>query len=209
MTADMTKLSLLLCLILTTACSTMAVDIQQQPLSYESRLDQRALSDIDLVVIHCTELPDLATAREYGEQIHYQGSQTGNSGHFYIDRDGSIHQWVSPEYVAHHTRGYNPRSIGIELVNLGRYPNWHDSNNQQMAEEYTEEQIESLIQLLNQLSEDIPTLKWIAGHENLDKDTMPASDNPEIQIRRKLDPGPLFPWEWVLYNLGFERFAAE
>ena len=36
-------------------------------LPYESRLEQRPLSQVDLVVIHCTELPDLATAREYGE----------------------------------------------------------------------------------------------------------------------------------------------
>ena len=43
--------------------------------------------DVDLVVIHCTELPDLAIAREYGERVlHDNGS--GNSGHFYIDRDG-------------------------------------------------------------------------------------------------------------------------
>ena len=42
----------------------MAVDlaIHDWPLPYESRLEPRALTVIDLVVIHCTELPDLATA---------------------------------------------------------------------------------------------------------------------------------------------------
>src|SRR3546814_7681712 len=54
------------------------------PLAYEDRLDARPLSQVDLVVIHCTELPDLATAREYGERVLHTGSGTGNSGHYYV-----------------------------------------------------------------------------------------------------------------------------
>src|SRR3546814_11398454 len=77
-------------------------------------------SQVDLVVIHCTELPDLATAREYGERVLHTGSGTGNSGHYYVDRNGDCHRFVAPDRVAHHVRGYNPRSIGIELVNAGR-----------------------------------------------------------------------------------------
>ena len=91
------------------------------PLPYAERLEARALDAIELVVIHCTELPDLATAREYGERVLYADGGTGNSGHFYIDRDGSVHAWVPVERVAHHVRGHNPRSVGIELVNRGRF----------------------------------------------------------------------------------------
>ena len=50
------------------------------PLPYEERLEARPLAQIDMVVIHCTELPDLAMAREFGERVHYD-SGTGNSGH--------------------------------------------------------------------------------------------------------------------------------
>ncbi|MGB5810493.1 MAG: N-acetylmuramoyl-L-alanine amidase, partial [Polyangiales bacterium] len=89
---------------------------QSRPLPYEENLDTRAADSIDLVVIHCTELPDLAAAREMGEQIRYPQSGTGNSGHFYIDRDGTIEQWVGPLRIAHHVRGFNDRSLGIELV---------------------------------------------------------------------------------------------
>ena len=71
------------------------------PLPYEARLEARALDQIDLVVIHCTELPDLATAREYGERILH-ASGTGNCGHYYIDRDGAVHVYVRPDRVAHH-----------------------------------------------------------------------------------------------------------
>src|SRR3546814_10152973 len=97
--------------------------------SSDLRLEQRPLSAIDLVVIHCTELPDLASAREYGERVLYD-SGTGNSGHYYIDRDGRVLQFIAPERSTHHTRGYNQRSIGIELINAGRYPNWLDSRQQ-------------------------------------------------------------------------------
>ena len=168
-----------------------------QALPYERQLLLRKIDIIDLVVIHCTELPDLATAREYGERARYDNG-TGNSGHFYIDRDGSVYQYVSPEFIANHTRGYNPRSIGIEIVNIGRYPDWFDSSKQAMAEVYTPAQIASLITLLNQLKTQLPNLQLIAGHEDLDTDTVPASDNPDLSVFRKRDPGPQFPWQDVL-----------
>ncbi len=167
------------------------------PLPYEARLEARPTARIDLVVVHCTELPDLAMAREFGErEIHASG--TGNSGHFYIDRDGGIHVFVKPGRVAHHTRGYNERSIGIELVNTGRYPDWLDTRRQAMDEPYTDAQVEALVALLNALRRDIPTLEFIAGHEDLDRDTVPASNDPDRQVSRKRDPGPRFPWSRVL-----------
>lgn len=174
------------------------------PLPYEERLDARPRSQIDLVVIHCTELPDLAMAREYGErEIHASG--TGNSGHYYIDRDGSIHVFVRPERVAHHTRGYNERSIGIELVNTGRYPDWLDSRRQAMDEPYTDAQVAALAGLLRRLRRELPSLEFIAGHEDLDQARVPASDDPQQQVFRKRDPGPRFPWSRVLEAAPMER----
>lgn len=177
------------------------------PLPYEARLDERPASQIDLVVIHCTELPDLATARSFGEKERYAGSRTGNSGHYYIDRDGSTHRYASPLRVANHTRGYNPRSIGIELVNTGRYPHWLDSRHQAMDEPYTEAQIVALIELLQRLQAEYPGLGFIAGHEDLDTDLIEASDDPGLEVRRKRDPGPLFPWPRVLDAVTLQRLA--
>lgn len=173
-------------------------------LPYEERLDERPPTQIDLVVIHCTELPDMAMAREYGERQLYDAG-TGNSGHFYIDRDGTVHVFVSPTRVANHTRGYNPRSIGIELVNTGRYPDWYDSRRQTMAEPYTEAQIRSLSTLLLTLKRDLPQLALIAGHEDLDTAKVNASDDPNQQVWRKRDPGPQFPWPRVLEESGLQR----
>ncbi len=171
--------------------------IIEQLLPYVQLLDVRALPEIDLAVIHCTELPDLATARQYGERVLY-GTGTGNSGHYYLDRDGGIYRYVPHDRIANHTRGYNPRSIGIEIVNTGRFPDWLDSRHQAMAEAYTEQQIEQLSALLISLKQQLPNLRFIAGHEALDTDQVPASDNPDVLVYRKRDPGPQFPWAQVL-----------
>ncbi|HET6565730.1 MAG TPA: N-acetylmuramoyl-L-alanine amidase [Xanthomonadales bacterium] len=191
--------------------------IRQRPLPYEQLLAHRSLDQVDLLVIHCTELPDLATARQFGEKILYPAADnrvpapddslgTGNSGHYYIDRDGSIEQWVSNARIAHHVRSYNPRSIGIELVNRGRYPHWFHANHQQMTEPYPQLQVAALVQLVNVLQESLPELRWIAGHAELDMERVAASNDASIMIQRKLDPGPLFPWPQVLASCRLQRF---
>ena len=175
------------------------------PLPYELKLDARPLSQIDLIVIHCTETPTLASAREFGEKILYEGSGTGNSGHYYIDRDGRVLLYVRPDRVAHHVRGYNPRSIGIELVNTGRYPHWRDSKHQAMDEPYPEAQITALLTLLVQLQTQFPSVEFIAGHEDLDRAMEQALDDPSRQVPRKRDPGPQFPWEQVMTRVTWDR----
>lgn len=173
-------------------------------LPYAELLDLRPLDAITLVVIHCTELPDLATTREYGLKVLY-ASGTGNCGHYTIDRDGRTERYVPDQRVANHTRGYNPRSIGIELVNIGRYPDWLHSQHQQMTEPYPDAQIAALLDLLAQLRARCPQLGDIAGHEDLDLTEVPASDDPAVLVRRKRDPGPMFPWRRVVDACGLRR----
>ena len=174
-------------------------------LPYASKLDPRPLSQVDLLVIHCTELPDLATARDYGERVLYPDSGTGNSGHWYIDRDGGCTQYVPHTRIAHHVRGCNPRSVGIELVNTGRWPHWLDSRHQAMDEPYPDAQIDALLMLVAHLRYELPALRYIAGHEDLDTGTEPASDDPSLRVQRKRDPGPLFPWPHVLETTDLQR----
>jgi len=185
-----------------------APPIRRDPLPYAEALAARDPADVDTVVIHCTELPDLATARAWGERVLYPASGTGNSGHYYIDRDGTIHEYVPVARTAHHTRGWNPRSVGIELVNTGRFPDWLDSRRQAMEEPYTEAQVASLVALLLDLHARLPGLAQVAGHEDLDRDEVAASDDPARRVRRKRDPGPLFPWEAVLAAVPLRRIAA-
>ena len=185
----------------------MSLLIHDQPLPYVRQLPERAVDAVALVVIHCTELPTLANAREYGEKVLYE-SGCGNSGHYYIDRDGAIYRYVPATRVAHHVRGYNETSIGIELVNRGRYPHWWDSRHQRMTEAYPTAQIDALCNLLKQLGQGFPNLRQIAGHEDLDTALLPATDDPSVQVNRKLDPGPLFPWSGVLAESTLTRIVA-
>ena len=177
-----------------------------QPLPYESLLPLRATGTLDTVVVHCTELPDLAMARAYGEKALYS-SGTGNSGHYYIDRDGSVLQYVAPDRIAHHVRGLNDRSLGIELVNVGRYPDWFHSQRQSMHEAYPDRQIAALIRLVQALCARYPSLQRIAGHDALDLEQVPASDDATVMVSRKRDPGPLFPWSEVMAAVPLIRSA--
>ena len=169
--------------------------IVEDLLPYCERLQQRDLAQIELIVIHCTELPNLSMAKEYGQRIIYEQSGTGVSGHYYIDRTGEIYRFVPEDRIANHVVGHNERSIGIELVNTGRYPNWFSSNSQIPTEPYPTIQIESLKRLLQYLKGHLINLKKIAPHSDLDQNEVPSDDNPQILIRRRIDPGPQFPWD--------------
>jgi N-acetylmuramoyl-L-alanine amidase len=170
-------------------------EIIEQLLPYNERLEQRNTADLDLIVLHCTELPTLEIARQFGERIVLQETKTGLSGHYYIDRDGRVYRYVSDDRTARHVIGFNAGSIGIEIVNLGRYPNWFHSNHQTCTEPYTPDQIESIRKLLRLLKIRYPQIRTIARHSDLDTNWIPAEDDPTVHIRRKVDPGPLFPWE--------------
>jgi N-acetylmuramoyl-L-alanine amidase len=164
-------------------------------LPYHSNLELRDPTGVDLIVIHCTELPTLAMAREFGERILYPDSQTGNSGHYYIDRDGKVVQYVEDDRIARHVIGHNATSIGIELVNSGRYPNWFHRDSQNPNDPYPHEQLMALRDLLHLLKQNHPGVSRMARHSDLDLQEIPAEDDPSVLIRRKIDPGPLFPWD--------------
>jgi N-acetylmuramoyl-L-alanine amidase len=167
-------------------------------LPYNDNLEKRDVQDIDMIVLHCTELPTLELARQYGERIRHKESKTGHSGHYYINRNGHIYRYVEDDRIAHHVRGYNQRSIGIEIVNTGRYPHWFLSTYQMPTEEYPQEQIKSVIALIGYLKKKYPKISELKRHSDLDLEKIASEDNPGILIRRKIDPGPLFPWEEVL-----------
>lgn len=181
------------------------VEVRPRLLPYAGLLEVRTLEAIDTIVVHCTELPDLAAAREFGERIHYPDSGTGNSGHYYLDRDGTVELWVPENRVAHHVRDFNRRSLGIELVNTGRYPDWFHSHKQSMTEPYPPAQIRALTGLIADIAGRLPGVCYLAGHEDLDQTTVPASDDESLAVRRKRDPGELFPWTEVLSSCQLDR----
>jgi hypothetical protein len=94
------------------------------------------------------------------------------SAHYVIERDGTVWQAVPLDRAAWHvaTPGWNGRSIGIELANLGP------------PEEFPAAQIAALVSLITELRAGFhPRGGWkFIGHE-------------DVQGNRT-DPGPLFPW---------------
>jgi N-acetylmuramoyl-L-alanine amidase len=77
-----------------------------------------------------------------------------------------------------------------------------------MDEPYPPAQLEALIALLVELRARLPALRWIAGHDALDLAWVTASDDPATPVRRKLDPGPLFPWDTLLARVPLERYRG-
>ncbi len=162
-----------------------------------------------LVLAACAPLPRRAEiptvwqpSRNFGERlpnfvvIHYTGSdsttaalrvlsspQPGVSAHYLIVRDGTLIQLVDERARAWHAGesrwgssvDLNSASIGIELDNNGREP-------------YPQTQIDALLSLLSDLSRRyrIPAANYL-GHS-------------DVAPRRKVDPGPLFPWRTLAAN---------
>lgn len=158
-------------------------------LPWVNALRPRPLSSIELVVLHATEEPTLEDAR-----LAALNSADHVSGHIYVDRDGTLEEWVPADRIAHHTVGYNRQSIGIELVNRGRYPDHFSSRNQEPREPFPESQILALEGLLRELIRECPSISRLERHSSLDLRMRPSDDRPDVQVRRRIDPGPRFPW---------------
>ena len=171
--------------------------IQEELVSYHDRLPKRDPATIDLIVLHCTELPTLEMAREFAEKIVNPEWLTGNCGHYYIDRDGSLYRYVNDDRIANHVLGFNDASIGIEIINTGRYPNWFAKETQTMTDPYSRDQVDSLKELLRHLTRTHSGICKMARHSDLDLRTMPATNDCSSEVRRRIDPGPMFPWEEV------------
>ena len=77
-----------------------------------------------------------------------------------------------------------------------------------MTEPYPTQQIHALEGLLNFLTDQLPGLECITGHEDLDTAMLAAEDAPDIMIRRKLDPGIHFPWTALMDAISLQRIKG-
>jgi N-acetylmuramoyl-L-alanine amidase len=154
-------------------------------------LPERPAARVTAAVLHATETPDLDSAwhlAEHGPRV---------CGHLYLDRDGRVYRFVPLDRVASHVRGHNTPSIGIEIVNTGRHPDHFGSRSQTPTEDFTAAQVEALKGLLLALRDTFPNLRELLRHSDLDLDLVPAGDDPSRLVRRRVDPGPRFPWDEV------------
>jgi len=148
---------------------------------------------IDMIVIHYT-----AAIRIGGTISWFENKESKVSAHYIIGRDGRTIQMVQDDKKAWHA-GYsywqnqyllNVNSIGIELVGT-------------KTSNFTDQQYESLFYLCAYLIKkyDI-SLSRIVGHEDISGEkAKPFLEKKNYPYPGKTDPGPLFSWEKLIFNL--------
>ena len=175
----MKYLALLVSLVLLAGCaSSPRYDTSHASANHDSR--------IQFVVVHYTSasLERSLQLLTHGEvSSHYLiGDDKGAT--IYKLMDENLRAWHAGESEWQGRTWLNSSSIGIEIVN----PGFKDTPTGRLWYPYSEDQIQSLIALLKDISKRYAINPHsIIGHS-------------DIAPLRKLDPGPLFPWK---------RLAAE
>ena len=122
---------------------------------------------VDRIILHHTG--DDAASKTYSTLVKRKLAV-----HYIVDRDGTIYYAVDERKMAFHAKGWNTRSIGIEIVNTG----YSDM-------EYTEAQYSSIRNLVNDIAKRWPSIsaddEQIIGHYQASK-------------VGKWDPSPNFNW---------------
>lgn len=164
----------------------------------------RGNSEADTIVMHWT-------ATQTVEAAYQALLNAGLSYHYIIDKDGQIYQFITEDRSAQHAgcgkegrpnciSGFNSRSIGISLVSCGYNHTGCTVNqcyqntliNGRCFEEYTEQQIQSTINLITDITLRNPTIilseTTLIGHDAID-------------TTRKVDPGPQFPYQQIIQEV--------
>lgn len=108
--------------------------------------------------------------------------------HYIVGQDGQVLKSVPEDEIAIHAVNHNDQAIGIELINAG-----------DGREPYPEAQVRAVTKLIREIQARwrIP-LAQVKGHEEVDRSQFACGGR---QVRRKQDPGPLFPWNRVKAEL--------
>lgn len=146
------------------------------------------------IVIHATGGPDCDQKRRFQSGnldsvvAHFLRNKKRISIHYIIDRNGDLVRMVPESQVAHHVRGHNMNSIGIELVNHG-----------DDQDPFPEPQIVILTALLRDILFRYQlTAADLKSHTELDRSYLVCG---KVKIKRKLDPGAAFPWQHLRHEL--------
>lgn len=194
---------------LSTGCASAGAVVKKYRIDASLRSESQD-SRVRNLVLHYTALPTGAsleqlTNGEHGASAHYLVPDGG------LLEAGTVYQLVPEERRAWHAgRSYwqgdrliNSSSIGIEIVNQG-YPSPEQDDLPLMQRRWFDFE-PAQIAVVAQLAADI-----IARHQILPHKVVGHSD---VSPGRKVDPGPLFPWERLYreHHIGAwpEREAVE
>lgn len=150
-----------------------------------------------MIVIHATGGPtcDTKTGRpvwvkagSLAANIRFIEAHPTLGIHYMIDRDGTVQRSVPEDQVGHHVIGYSERSIAIELINDG-----------DGVDPFPSAQVQAAVALIQNIAQRRGVGRGgVKRHSDLDRGKLPCDKS----MRRKVDPGPAFPYEEVL-NLAF------
>lgn len=162
-------------------CAVLLAGCAGNGLSIDDRYQSRGQSSrVQYIVLHYTSTDlqhSLALLTEGEVSAHYLIGDSPATVYRLVDESrrawhAGVSEWQGRTWL-------NASTIGIELVNQGYY----DGPAGRYWQPYSEAQIEALIVLLKDLVKrhDLP-LDSIIGHS-------------DVAPQRKVDPGPLFPWQ--------------
>ncbi|USO01219.1 MAG: N-acetylmuramoyl-L-alanine amidase [Alphaproteobacteria bacterium] len=169
--------------------------------NYTPRLDATTGNQVkvEFLIAHFTQISALETQKAFltpgGVSAHYTVTDTGTIWQHVVESNAAHHAGVSSWAGIHNL---NNRSVGIEFVHPGY--RWHEKLSPEntviipgMREQwypYSSRQLEVAVPLMKNIIKrhQIPQ-QGILGHSDIAPD-------------RKIDPGPLFPWEWLSKNHG-------
>lgn len=148
---------------------------------------------IDTIVLHSTGGPtcDARTGRPIwvkagtlAANLRFIAAHPKLGIHYMIDRDGTLARSVPEDQLAHHVLGHSARSIAIELINDG-----------DGLDPFPAAQLQAVTALLQDIAARRGlTRAAVKRHSDLDHSRLPCDPTR----RRKVDPGPAFPYEAVL-----------
>lgn len=126
---------------------------------------------INYIVLHCSATKETSNVsfeaidrmhKERGFKVIVGGKEIHIGYHYYITKDGVIHQGRPIEVIGAHVKGYNANSIGI------CYEGGLDKNGK-VKDTRTDAQKESMHTLVNELRMKFKTAK-VVGHRDLSPD---------------------------------------
>lgn len=172
--------------------TSVAIALAFAPAEVAARRNGAKRTHVDMVVLHSTGGPTCdannrviwVPGGELEANMRFIEAHPVLGIHYMIGRDGALRRSVPEDEIGHHVFFYSERSIAIELVNDG-----------DGRDPFPAAQLDVLVTLLR----DIARRRGIgrAGvkrHSDLDQGVLPCDRNQ----RRKVDPGPAFPFEAVL-----------
>lgn len=170
----------------------VAIALASAPAEVTARRNGTKRTHIDMIVLHSTGGPTCdannrviwVPGGELDANMRFIEAHPVLGIHYMIGRDGTLRRSIPEDQVGHHVFFYSERSIAIELVNDG-----------DGRDPFPAPQLDALIVLLQEIAKRRGIGRaGIKRHSDLDQGMLACDRNQ----RRKVDPGPAFPFEAVL-----------